>query len=124
MGSFPKGEVWRSLKTGDLSIENSIYPKALVEIEEQFSQARIDAQVCAPKSLDSVDIAWITKPWFHANEARLMANDIGFENSLETAARIQDIQFERALWLEEPPKANAAELQAIADKALIEAGGF
>ena len=101
LDKFPKGEVWKSLKTGDLPTANSRYPAALTEIETQFAQARLDFKSQKPASLNTVDISWIAKTWFDAERQKLNSNDVGFENNYEKSACINELHFQRSIWLEE-----------------------
>ena len=120
--SFPKKQIWKSLKTSDLQMAHSRYPKALAEIEAEFELAKVNSVINQPASLNMMDIDWIAKTWFDGRNQVLNDEDIGFDSASEKIRRINEIDFERTMWLEEDVNANAAALQSIADKILIATG--
>lgn len=116
--NFTGTHKWVSLKTSDLATANKRYPAAIAKLEAEFENYR-NSQAT---SLHAVDIEWIAKTWFNGQTQDLSNRDIGFDSAVEKAQRINDVTFERTMWLEEEAEANAIELQAIADKVLIAAG--
>ncbi len=117
-----KGEVWKSLETGDLNLAKEVYGRIYAEIQGEFSRARRSLMPQEPKPLTSEMARLFAVSWFSPIFEEEVENAFKSLGEGNTRELLQELDEDEAHLTSSADEEIQPSLQATADKILFQNG--